>query len=206
MIKLVVRQKRMKYKQIIQTRVIKLIQFFQHYVNKSWYSLLMGFLAFIDYFVIVIPSDGLIISSSMLQPKKWLQLAIAFTVGSTLGGIALFYIVREFGLALILNIYPAIDQGATWAWTTQFFDNYGLLVVFLVAASPFVQQPAVILAALSHVNFAHAAILILVGRFIKFVVLSYISSHSPKYLSRLWGIKGELEDVGIQYTETGKTK
>lgn len=196
----------MKYKQTIQIKILKLIQYFQHYVNKSWYSLLMGFLAFIDYFIIVIPSDGLIISSSMLQPKKWLQLAVAFTLGSTLGGITLFYIVREFGLAMILNIYPTIDQGVAWTWTTQFFDSYGLLVIFLIAASPFVQQPAVILAALSHVSFAQTAILILAGRLIKFIALSYISSHSPKYLSRLWGIKSELEDVGIQYTKSEKTK
>lgn len=181
----------------LQKKILNLIQFFQHYANKRWYSFLMGFLAFVDYFVLIIPTDGLIISSSMLQPKKWFRFAIGFTIGSTLGAVVLFYLVREFGLNLILDIYPGIDKGLMWSWTTQFFDRYGLLIVFLIAASPIVQQPSAILAALSHVDFAQTALVIFLGRLLKFLILSYLSSHSPKYLSKLWGIQSEMEDVGL---------
>jgi|GEM_PF-408057 len=181
----------------IRHKIESCVHYLQNFTDRKWYPLLLGSLALIDYFIIIVPTDGILISSSMLKPKKWFYLAICVALGSTLGALILFYLVKTYGLAWLLEIYPNFNQGETWLLTESFFLKYGWLLVFVIAVSPIVQQPIVILAALAPLSFFHMFITVLTGRLIKSLVLSYIGSHSPKLLSKLWGVKGELDDVGI---------
>jgi membrane protein YqaA with SNARE-associated domain len=80
----------------------------------------------------------------------------------------------------------------------EFFEKYGLLLVFVVAATPFVQQPAIILASLADTPLFELVAVIFLGRLIKFLIMAYIGSHAPRLLTKMWGVKGELKDVGIK--------
>lgn len=195
----------MKLTPHLRIKIINLIQNLQNHVNKRWYAPLLGFLAFLDYFIIIIPMDGILISSTMLRPKNWILQALFATIGSTSGAIFFFYLVNLYGFNWILEFYPQINQGAIWNWTLDFFNHYGILLVFLIAATPFVQQPVVALAALSHAPPYQVFFALLFGRLIKYVFITYISSHSPKLLSRLWGVQNELDEVGIHLNKENKT-
>lgn len=169
----------------------------QGFVDRIWYPILLGMLAFIDVFVVVVPTDGIVISSTMLRPKRWLTLAIAIAVGSTLASLVLMVLVESQGLPWVLKLYPGIDQTQVWLLADRFFDQYGLLLIFAIGASPFFQQPTVILAALAKTPLHHVAIALFTGRIVKYVVLGYVASHAPRLLSKLWGLKSELKEVGI---------
>ncbi|MFN8943308.1 MAG: YqaA family protein [Pseudobdellovibrionaceae bacterium] len=187
----------------------KLQQIFSHlktFAGRSWYAPFIGFLSFLDNLVIVIPNDGILISSTILKPKRWLLFAVCITIGSTLGALAVATLVRIHGLPWILSTFPNIEQSATWLMTESFFDRYGLFVVFVVAASPVFQQPSIILAALAHTPMLTLLAVVFAGRLLKFVLIAYIASHAPKLLSRMWGMKGELEEVGIDVDHLPKTK
>lgn len=170
----------------------------QRHTGKKWFAPLLGFLAALDNIVIVIPTDGLLISSSMLIPKRWLTFALSVTIGSMLGALLLASIVEFQGLPWIVEHYPNLLQTKSWIWSQEFFENYGLLFVFVVGLSPLMQQPAVILAALVNTPLYKLALVIFFGRLIKFMLFSYIASHSPKYLKKLWGVKGELDEVDMK--------
>lgn len=170
----------------------------QRHTGKKWFVPLLGFLAAIDNIVIVIPTDGLLISSSMLIPKRWLTFALSVTIGSMLGAMLLASIVEFQGLPWIIDHYPNLVQTKSWIWSQEFFENYGLLFVFVVGLSPLMQQPAVILAALVNTPLYKLALVIFFGRLIKFLLFSYIASHSPKYLKKIWGVRGELDEVDIK--------
>lgn len=170
----------------------------QRHTGKKWFMPLLGFLAALDNIVIVIPTDGLLISSSMLIPKKWFTFALSVTIGSMLGAMALASIVEFQGLPWLVDHYPNLVQTKSWVWSQEFFENYGLLFVFVVGLSPLMQQPAVILAALANTPLYKLALVIFFGRLIKFLLFSYIASHSPKYLKKIWGVKGELDEVDIK--------
>jgi membrane protein YqaA with SNARE-associated domain len=137
----------------------------------------------------------------MLIPKRWFIFALFVGIGSTIGAMTLATLANQQGLPWILDIFPGIDQTKSWVFTLEFFQKYGLLMTFAVSISPFVQQPAVILAALAHTNFVQLAIVIFAGRFIKFLIMAYVASHAPRLLSKMWGIKGELQDVGVKVNE-----
>lgn len=179
-------------------RIQESVKRLQGFVDRLWYPPFIAFLAAIDNFILIIPTDGILISSSMLTPRRWFFLALNVAVGSTLGAVALGGLVEHRGLPWILEIYPGLDKGASWLWAVEFFDRYGMAFVFFVAISPLVQQPAVIMASLANTPLLDLAVVIFVGRVLKFLLMAYLGSHAPRVLGRLWGLKGELEDVGIK--------
>lgn len=186
----------------IKNLVLKL----QAFSDRPWYPSLVGFLAGLDNLVVVIPTDGILISSVLLQRRRWMRMAFAVTLGSSLGALALGAIVEFHGLPLIQTYWPELIATKTWIWTESMFDQYGLIIVFLIAASPLMQHPAIILSALAGENLALLFAVIFIGRFLKYVFLAWVSANSPKFLSRIWGLKGELEEVGIPVPDSDSEK
>jgi membrane protein YqaA with SNARE-associated domain len=182
----------------VHEKIKTYVQALQRYVDRVWYPPLVGLLAALDNLVVVIPNDGILISSSMLIPKRWFVLALSITIGSTVGAVALAALVELHGLPWILEMYPGINETKMWILSENFFDQYGLLVVFAVAATPLMQQPAVILASLANVPLIELAVVIFVGRFLKFLLMAYLGSHAPRVLGKLWGLKGDLKDAGVE--------
>ncbi len=182
----------------MQEEIRRWVQILQRYVDRVWYPPLIGALAALDNLVIVIPNDGILISSSMLVPKRWFILALSVALGSTLGAMVLATLVESQGMPWILDLWPGINETKNWALSMQFFEQYGLLLVFAVAITPLMQQPAVILASLANTPLLHLAVVIFTGRFLKFLFMAYLGSHAPRLLKRLWGVGSELEDAGVK--------
>ena len=174
------------------------VQVLQRFADRLWYPPLIGFLAALDNLVVIIPNDGILISSSMLTPKRWFILALSAAIGSTLGALVLAAIVEFHGLPWILEVYPSIVASKTWTLSADFFSKHGLLLVFVVSVTPLMQHPAVILASLANTPLAKLAAVVFFGRFIKFLIMAYVGSHTPRLLNKLWGVKGELKDVGVK--------
>jgi membrane protein YqaA with SNARE-associated domain len=174
------------------------VQILQRYTDRVWYPPLIGILAALDNLIVVIPNDGILISSSMLTPKRWFFLALSVALGSTAGAVVLAVLVHTQGLPWILELYPGIESTKTWVLSMEFFEQYGMFLVFVVAVTPFVQQPAVILATLANTPYLHLAAVIFIGRFIKFLVMAYLGSHAPRLLEKMWGMKDELKDAGVK--------
>ena len=186
----------------LHERIRKAVHYLQGFADRWWYAPLIAILATLDNFIVVIPNDGILISSSMLRPKRWLIYAIFIAIGSTVGGMLLAILVEHQGLPWILDIYPGVDKSSTWEITTKFFEQYGLLLVFFVAVTPLMQQPAVILASIAHTPLYKLTAVIFAGRLIKYLVMAYLGSHAPRLLQKMWGVKGELKDAGIELDET----
>jgi membrane protein YqaA with SNARE-associated domain len=182
----------------IHKKIQDYVKILQRHADRFWYPPLIGFLAALDNLIIIIPNDGILISSSMLIPKRWFIFALSVTIGSTLGGLLLAALVELQGLPWILDLYPSIDETKMWALTLKFFQKYGLFLVFLVAVTPVVQQPAIILASLANTPLVELGVIIFVGRFIKFLIMAYLGSHAPRMLEKLWGLKSEMKEVGVK--------
>lgn len=183
-----------KYHHLITKNVKKL----QRFVSRIWFPPLLMILSMLDVLLIIIPADGILISSSILKKRRWPFFALSVAIGSTLGALLLYFLVDHYGLQKILEFYPGIDQTNSWTWTSNFFNQYGLLVVFLVGITPFSQQPVLIMATLSQLSFLPLVSVILISRIIKFCIMAYIASHTPHLLKKFWGVKNEMKDVGVK--------
>lgn len=181
-------------------KVLKTIQHLQVYGKKWWYPPLLGLLAGLDHYVIFIPVDGLLASSVMLNPKRWVSLVIHFTLGSSAGVLGYIWLLHLIGMERLMQIFPAIFESQIWNLAQDFFHQYGSWMVFLSGASPLPQQPAVITSALAQVPFWTIAGMLVAGRLLKFSLIGYLSSHAPQKLSKLWGIQGELKEMEVPTT------
>lgn len=166
--------------------------------DRIWYPFVIGVLAGLDNLIVVVPTDGILISSILLQPKKWLRFALAITIGSSLGGLVLAYLLQIHGLPLIETYYPSLLLTKSWMWTEKLFDSYGLIVLFVVAAAPVMQHPAIVLTALSGEHLGKILVVMLIGRSLKYLFFGFISAKMPAMLGRIWGVRKELEDVGVE--------
>jgi len=167
----------------------------QRHARRWWYAPLISFLAFIDHFVVFIPTDGLLVSAVMLHPRRWIYTFLCLSVGSSLGALVLAALIEWHGLPLLLQISPGLDQTGMWSWTEAFMNQHGIWALFLVAVSPVVQHPAIALAALAKVPLLNIFLVVLAGRLIKYAVISWVASHAPHLVRRLWGVSREVKEV-----------
>jgi membrane protein YqaA with SNARE-associated domain len=182
----------------IHVYVRRTIRQFQKFIDRFWFTPLLSLLAALDSLIIIIPTDGLLISSTILKKQRWWSFALAVAIGSSLGALVLVSLSDYLGLEKILEYYPGLDQSHVWQLTMEFFKKYGIIVVFIVGLTPFSQQPALIIAGLIHNSFFGLSIAIFVSRIIKYLIMAYIASHAPKLLNKMWGLKDELVDSGIK--------
>jgi len=173
----------------------KYFQIWQRYANYWWYAPLIGLLAALDAFILVIPTDGLMIGAVLLCSRRWAQTFIWVALGSTIGAVLFAAIVQREGLPYLLQYLPSIEQNSVWIWSEQFMQKHGLWTVFLVALSPLVQHPAVALAALAELPISNIAVAVFLGRVLKYCLLAWVASHTPHLLTKLWGIQSELKEV-----------
>jgi membrane protein YqaA with SNARE-associated domain len=179
-------------------RLQRLIVFLKSHARSWWYTPLIALLAAADAFVVVIPTDGLLVSACMLNPRRWIYTVLLVTLGSTMGAWLLAAILENHGLPFLLQIVPGIEQSRAWIWSDQMMDQWGSLALFLVALSPLAQHPAVALAALAGMPLWDIFLLVFAGRLIKYGLWGWIATHTPKLLKRVWGLQGDLKEAGVE--------
>jgi membrane protein YqaA with SNARE-associated domain len=179
-------------------KLTDLVRKLQTYIDRWWYSPVIAALALADNFLLIIPTDGILISSSMLRRNGWVRYAFAIAMGSTLGALMLAHLVELKGLPWILELFPGLADTKTWSYTTEFFEKYGVIVVGAISFTPFMQQPAVVLAGLANIPITKLLPVIFFSRLAKYLIMSYIGSHAPRLIAKMWGLKGELEDAGVK--------
>lgn len=173
----------------------KLVHQLRLYSKFWWYPYLIGLLVAVDSFILIVPTDAMTVSAVMLEPKKWIRYAMLVAISSSIGAILLAVMVDFYGMDFIHAVFPGLDQTRMWQWTDEFMGSYGLLVVFAIAVTPLTQPPSIILAALSHMPLAYIFLAILLGRSIKYLLIAWISTHAPRLLGKMWGLRKEIEEV-----------
>jgi membrane protein YqaA with SNARE-associated domain len=172
------------------------VKYLQHFVGRAWYFPVVGILAGLDLFILVVPTDAILVSSVMMRPRKWIEAAVCVALGSAIGAFVLAYAI-QWDQAHVMSWFPWAFNNAGWEWADSFFDHYGRIALFFIAVSPLIQFPAICVAALSGMPAWEIFLVCLLGRAIKSGVFSYGASHAPKLLMRLPLIKKELEIVDL---------
>ncbi len=180
---------------MISKRLKSWLQYFQNFVEKPWYEIVLAFLAAIDAIVVIVPTDGLLISSALLAPRKWWRLWLWTAIGSTIGGIGFAFLVQAQGWEFLNQFFPSLEKSQGWLLAADLFSSYGLWLLFAFAMAPVVQQPMLALAALAHHSLAKIGIILLCGRLLKYFIMTVVARFAPEKIRKLWGVKDELDDV-----------
>ena len=171
------------------------IKYLQNFTDQWWYAPVIAVLAGLDLFILIVPTDGLLISACMLTPRRWLTSALIISLGSALGVLLLSRFLQKEGLPFLLKFKPDLVQSSAWIWTVKLMAQWGPITVFLMAISPLIQHPAVAMAAIGGMPIAQIVIYAFFGRFLKYLFLAWLASHAPKALHGLWGIQHSIKRV-----------
>lgn len=164
---------------IIQSTIQRLTRF----SDRPWFPIVLGFLALIDFFILVLPADWILVSSVILNPKHWPPIAIAMTIGSTVAALVLAGLIDWHGMEVVTYLFPDLTQVPLWLWLESVFQDYGLALILGISATPLMIQPVIVIACLAEVPIKELIAIVFVGRLIKCGALAYMASHAPKYVS-----------------------
>ncbi len=174
-------------------KVLTWIRRLQQFADRPWYFPVLGLLAGLDLFILLIPTDALLVSSVMLKPKKWIGAGVWVSLGSALGAVLLASLIQWNPILVFEQWFPHAFETAAWRSMDWFFDEYGGRALFFIALSPLVQFPAVAIAALSGMSLTKLFFVYLLGRLIKSLLFSYGGSHGSKLLFRLPMLRKDLQ-------------
>lgn len=122
---------------------------------------------FLSATLIPFPSEALVVGMYELQPHFWIILIIA-TLGNFLGGLTNYYFGYKSNSESLKKRFKLDDTKiATWK---LHFDKWGVYLG-LVSWVPFIGDPMVAVLGFFKVRFIPLALLMLIGKFLRYFVL-----------------------------------
>jgi membrane protein YqaA with SNARE-associated domain len=161
----------------------------KNFADRSWYAPLIGVFAGADQFIVIIPIEWLLIPGVLMRPRRWLSSGLWVATGCALGALALAAVAKFYGLDLLAQWAPSVVHSKGWGHATHYLEDYGAVALFLIAASPIPQQPAVALAGLTKIALPKVFVAVWLGRAIKYCFVAWLASHAPGLLAKLPGAK-----------------
>ncbi len=185
--------------------ILKFIARLERFAQRIWYTPLVALLAAADLFILIIPTDALLISNVALRPKRWISIAVWVTLGSALGSLALSVGIQAWGSDFMGALGISLQSSPSWQSTAQWMRDYQGLTLALFGAGPFPLQPAVVVAASADVNPWSIFLWVALGRAAKFFFFAWAATHAPTILSKIWGIRSEVESLHAAQRELQQT-
>lgn len=167
----------------------------QQFINRPWYVALVSLLAGLDLFILVVPSDGLMISAVLARRERWVSTFLWVTTGSALGALLLTGLIQGIGAEAMESLLPSVFNTEGWSGTEAFLASYGAVALALLALSPLPQQPGVVLAALADMPPLVVFLAVWLGRAVKYGLFAWLAAYAPSQLRRFWVVRRELEEL-----------
>ena len=144
--------------------------------SKSIYArTLLYFISFIEAIFFPIPVDPLLAILVLNNKQQYIELTIFCTLASVIGGIAgwlLGYVIGE-EVEELLTIIPWIKNDSFNTVKTA-FDEHGILIIFLGAFTPLPFKIISVICGVFHVNIIAFFVMSLIGRGLRFFLVSLI--------------------------------
>ena len=161
----------------------------QHKFAAAWLS----FVSFIEAIFFPIPPDVMLIPMSMSKPQMATRYAIYTTIASVFGGIIGYYIgLYAFdwvkGIIVDWGMQANFDKAMNW------FETWGVAIVFLAGFSPIPFKVFTICAGVMQMAFLPFAITAAISRFARFILVAKLSAWGgEKYADK---IRRSIELIG----------
>lgn len=176
-------------------RIVRWFSRVQNFIDRPWYVPFISFLAGIDLFIVIVPTEPLVISAVLLRPKKWIRIFFFVALGSAIGALALALFINLGPNEVILKWLSGAIESNTWNKTVALVNSHGVLALLLISLGPLPQQPGVVVAALAGLSVEQIFLAVLAGRCLKYGVFAWLASHSPRLLYKLKSVRKGLDEI-----------
>lgn len=145
-------------------------------------------LAFVDLFILFIPTEGMIITTSLMRPKQWWLTALVVTAACSLGAFVLAQCGAHYGAPFATWLLgPEVFESPLWMRTDRWIQDYGYWGLWFIALGPLPQQPAILLCAIGHMAPPEIASAVFFGRAPKYLLFSFLATKGPRWFKHAFG-------------------
>ena len=141
------------------------------YADRWWFPLLAALVSAAATLSLTIPVGPVLIALVALNPLRWRPIVLWSALGSAAAGALFTHLLGHFGMAWIDQQLPQLAQSKHWHYLVEWVAAYGFLTLAAVAASPFAQTPALILAALLGMRSPEVFAALLAGKALKYAFI-----------------------------------
>lgn len=142
----------------------------QPFAERWWFPPLGAALAAAATLSLVVPVGAVLIALVALNPRRWRAVVVWAVLGSVAAGTLGTHLLGHFGMAWLARQLPQLAS-AHWNHLVEWSASYGFLTLAAVAASPFAQTLALILAAMLGMRWPTVLGALLLGKGLKYAVI-----------------------------------
>ena len=148
------------------------------YSDRWWFPSLAAVLAAAATLSLTVPVGPILIALVALNPRRWRAFVGWSVLGSAVAGTLFTHLLGQFGGAWINERLPQLAASKHWHYLVSWVSDYGFATLALVAASPFTQTPALMLAALLGLPWPEVLGALLLGKGLKYSVVGAVTAHT----------------------------
>jgi membrane protein YqaA with SNARE-associated domain len=138
-----------------------------------------------DFFFPILPSTALVVSASLIAPRKWISIALGCAFGSAIGAFIIATIFYEYGWLVIEWLFGDLKSAPQWQTIEWAIQTYGIFALLLISALPMPLRVPTLITALAGLPAVAIALTILIGRIIGYGLLANLASKSPQRLLKI---------------------
>jgi hypothetical protein len=157
----------------------------RRFSSRRWFLPAAGGVTSGDYFLPILPTQTLLIATTLLHPGRWRWVAFWFVVGGVAGGTALAAVIGSWGPELAGRLFGEAMTGENWLRLQAIIQDHGAWALLALTAFPWPMRSGVAICALAGVPLFQIALALIAGRTIAFGGLAFLVSRSPAWLRRI---------------------
>ncbi|OOF46139.1 YqaA family protein [Rodentibacter trehalosifermentans] len=135
----------------------------------------LSFVSFIEAIFFPIPPDVMLIPMSMSKPKSAVKFALYTAIASALGGIV-GYAIGYFATDWVQGVVQQWGYGEHFATAMKWFEQWGVLVVFVAGFSPIPYKVFTICAGVMQMAFLPFLLTAFISRAARFLLVAKLAA------------------------------
>jgi membrane protein YqaA with SNARE-associated domain len=150
------------------------------FAERWWFPPLAAALAAAATLSLAVPVGPVLIALVALNPRRWRAVVVSAVLGSVVAGTLGTHLVGHYGMAWIDRQLPQLAGSKHWHYLVDWAASYGFLTLAAVAASPFAQTPALILAAMLGMKWPTVFGALLLGKGLKYALIGAATARATR--------------------------
>lgn len=127
----------------------------------------------------IYPITAVVVPAVLIQPKLRWRIVAVTAFGSAIGAMLLMVTFHHMGWAQLYDRFPELTTHPTWKRIMTWTSSYGALGLFLVAALPLPQTPALIFFAIVRHDYLSVFVTIFGGKALKYGLFAWGAERFP---------------------------
>ena len=168
----------------MKQRLAQFLSRLHGYVDRPWYFPLVGFLGVLDQFILILPTDAIVMTTVLVRPRRWVRTALWMAAGTTVGAVGVALLVRAGAPWVMQSLLAGVFNGTAWKLTEGWIRDYGPFGLAFSAITPIPQQIPIALSMFAQMPLGYFVAAALIGRLTRYAFFGWAASHAPRLLQR----------------------